>query len=990
MQGVHCMLSSGPGPPWTVASRSPAFIPVEVSMSSRIADVRVVLALSVLAVAGACQEDLNDEGSVTPHPPPPTFNQPPVLGNPTFTVPPNRPAALDLLAGASDPDGDALTVTQAFPDATGPLSASIALRADHRIVDVTPLFNFVGTVFVSYFVDDGHGHSVQGQASVLFDSPPVADFSDQKVGENTATEVILQAFDADSDPLTFTIATQPRHGTLSGLPPDLIYTPVTGFLGDDSFMFTVSDGHLTSFTCTVSLHVVVPNHRPSATPQSVTALEDTSASITLAGTDPDSDPLSFQIQTSPAHGTLSVSGASVTYQPVANYNGPDSFTFVVKDAELTSDPATVSIDVSPVNDPPSAVALQRSLNEDTPTSITLLATDLDGDSLTFAIQDPPQHGAVTGTPPSVTYTPDANYNGPDSFTFTASDANSTSAPATVSLTVTAVNDAPVALDGAVTTAEDTPVAITLQATDVDSPNLSFSIISQPSDGTLTGSGASWTYTPAPNVSGVRSFRFRASDNALSATATITITITPVNDPPVAVDDWVATDPGAPLTIRPLANDRDVDGDALSITSAGAPAHGTVDIAGAQLIYTHDADFTGVDSFDYTIADPSGATATATVHVGVGQFPQGAPTETIAALNVSPSASFYAASLSDDGRYIAFTTPLALIPDDTNGVTDVYVYDRGTRTVSRVSVATGGAQSNSDSFNPRISADGRYVVFESPASNLVPDDTNQVFDVFRHDRLTGETVRVSVATSGGQASGDSFDARISDDGNRIAFTSRAFDLVGGDANGASDIFVRDIAAGTTTRVSVSAIGADADLASSEPAISGDGRFVAFTSAATNLVAGDTNGTTDIFVRDLIAGTTSRVNVSSTGGQADKASSGASLSHDGQFVSFLSSAATLVTGAPGATQVYVRDTHALTTTRPLSSSFSVIWARLSGDGRYLAAYSSAPGVTICDRFRPATATPPGSASWVWPTFSGNGRYLAVLTSPGSNLVVAPNQL
>jgi hypothetical protein len=968
-----------------------ASIPVEVSMCSRVADARVVLALSALVAAGACQTDLNDEGPVDTQPPP-SLNRPPVLGRPTVTVSPNTRATLDLLAGASDPDGDALTVTHVALDSIGAIGASVQLRGDQRTVDVTPPINYAGLLFISYFVSDGHG-SVSGQASVVLDNAPRALDAQQDVLENNATLVNLKGADANSDPLTFKIETQPKHGTLSGFPPTLLYTPASGFVGDDSFTFSVSDGHLSSPAGTISLHVAPPNRRPSATPQSVTVLEDTTASITLSGTDPDSDPLSFQVQTSPIHGTLSVNGASVTYQPASNYNGPDSFSFVVMDPHLsTSDPATVSITVGPLNDPPVAVALQRSLNEDTPTSLTLQATDADGDTPTFAIQDPPRHGSVTGTPPSVTYTPATDYNGPDSFTFTASDANSTSAPATVSLTVFPMNDPPVALDAAVTTAEDTPVAITLQATDVDSPTLTFSIVSQPSDGTLTGSGASWTYTPAPNVSGVRSFRFRASDNTLSATATITITITPVNDPPVAVDDWVATGSGAPLTISPLANDSDVDGDALSITSTGTPAHGTVDIVGAQLVYTPDADFTGVDSFDYAIADPSSATATATVHVGVGQFPQGAPTETLVALAVNPSdvtSNLNAASLSGDGRYIAFNTRLALVPGDTNGAFDVYVYDRGTRTVSRVSEATDGGQGNGNSFDQRISPDGRYVVFESLASNLVSDDTNQALDVFRHDRLTGETVRVSVTTGGGQASGDSFDPRISDDGNLVAFASSAFDLVAGDANGATDIFVRDIAAATTTRVSVSAIGADADLLSTQPEISGDGRFVAFTSSATNLVAGDTNGVSDIFVRNLVAGTTSRVNVSSTGGQADRASTGPSLSHDGQFVSFLSSATTLVTGAPSATQVYVRDTHALTTTRPLSSSFSLAWARLSGDGRYLAAFSSSPGVTICDRFKPATATPPGSASWVWPSFSSNGRYVVVLTSRG-DLVVAPNPL
>jgi Tol biopolymer transport system component len=605
------------------------------------------------------------------------------------------------------------------------------------------------------------------------------------------------------------------------------------------------------------------------------------------------------------------------------------------------------------------------------------------------VQRQPQHGTLSGTPPTVTYTPPANYNGPDSFTYTVSDGVVTSAPATVTLSIAPVNDAPVAIDSAVTTAEDTPVAITLQATDVDSQTLTFTVVSGPSDGTLTGSGANRTYTPALNVNGVRSFTFRVFDGFLnSSTATVTITITPVNDPPKAVDDFVATDPGVPLTFNAVTNDTDIDGDTLSVASVGTPAHGTVDIAGGQLVYTPDPDFTGVDVFAYTVTDPAGATSTANAHVGVGQFPQGAPTETILALAVVTSDSRHAASMSSDGRYIAFTTMAGLDPADTNGVDDVYLYDRGTRTVTFISEASGGGRSNSVSRNPRISADGRYVVFESFANNLVQGDTNGAFDVFRHDRLTGETVRVSVATGGGQASGNSTDPRISDDGNLIAFTSSAFDLVANDANGASDIFVRDMAAGTTTRVSVSTTGGDADLPSTEPAISGDGHFVAFTSPATNLVAGDTNSVSDIFVRDLIAGTTARVSVSSTGGEANQPSTGASLSRDGQFVSFLSSATNLVAGASG-TQVYVRDTQALTTIRTLASS-TMTWARLSSDGRYLVGLD-AGGVSICDRFKATTVAPPGSSTWLWPSFSGNGRYVVVLTAPsGGSLVVTPNPL
>jgi len=194
------------------AAAARSSIPVEVSMRSRIADLRVVLALSALVAAGACQDDLNDEGSVVTQPP---LNRPPVLGHPTATVSPKTRATLDLLAGVSDPDGDALTVTRVSLDSVGVVGASVQLRADQRTVDVTPPSNFVGTLLLSYFVSDGHG-LVSGSASVLVDSAPVAFLSDQKVIEDTATWLNLDASDPDHDPLTFTIATQPQHGTLVG------------------------------------------------------------------------------------------------------------------------------------------------------------------------------------------------------------------------------------------------------------------------------------------------------------------------------------------------------------------------------------------------------------------------------------------------------------------------------------------------------------------------------------------------------------------------------------------------------------------------------------------------------------------------------------------------------------------------------------------------------------------------------------------------------
>ncbi|HEX2687875.1 MAG TPA: Ig-like domain-containing protein [Kofleriaceae bacterium] len=965
-------------------------------MVSRVIHACVVLGVSVLAVvaAGACSDNFEDS---QPLPDPQGTNHSPVLGHPSATTDQDVPVTFDLLAGASDPDGDPLIVSDARANFTGTYFHDVQIHGDYRTVTVTPAFGFTGTITVQYSVDDrSFAHAlVHGTALVTVrpEHAPFALGSQVSVVKDTSLPLTLQAGDADGDPLTFTIVTQPRNGTLSGTAPNLVYAPALGFIGTDSLGFTVSDGRLTSPNATVTFNVAAMNHAPMATPQAVPATEDTSMTITLAGVDPDGDTLSFQVQ-SPAHGTVVGFGATWTYTPAANYHGSDSFTFTVRDATLTSPSATVTIDVASVNDPPVATALQPSLNEDTSLSITLRGTDADGDALSFAIQDRPQHGTLGGSPPNMTYTPNANYNGPDSFTYTASDGIATSAPATVALSVVSVNDAPVAMNSAATTAEDTPVTIALAATDVDSSTLSFFLVSPPSDGTLTSNGASWTYKPAANVNGVRSFTFKAFDGSLFSTpATITITITPVNDPPKAADDFAMTDPATPILFDVVGNDSDLDGDPVTLDSVAAPAHGTIEMVDGKLRYTPDAGFTGTDVFAYTIVDPQGAAATAQAHVGVGVFPPGVPAESfgMVASSLSTGRTELAPAMSSDGRYIAFMSEFPLVSSDTNARPDVYLLDRRTRALTQVSVSSTGAQGNLSSQRPQLSADGRYVVFESFASNLVGDDTNGLPDVFRHDCVTGETVRISVATGGGQGTRSSLEATISSDGNLVAFRSTAFDLVPDDANGVSDVFVRDVAAGTTTRISVSITGRDADLAAVEPVISGDGRFVAFSSAATNLVVGDTNNVSDVFVRDRVAGTTTRVSVSSTGGEANAASTGPSISQDGRVISFLSTATNLVADAPTPTQLYTRDVQAQITTRPVNASATVIWGRLSGDGRYVAEFGLS-GVTIRDRIAGTGTTLSTSLTLVFPVLSVNGRYVAMIDSQVVNGVinVRPNPL
>jgi Tol biopolymer transport system component len=260
-------------------------------------------------------------------------------------------------------------------------------------------------------------------------------------------------------------------------------------------------------------------------------------------------------------------------------------------------------------------------------------------------------------------------------------------------------------------------------------------------------------------------------------------------------------------------------------------------------------------------------------------------------------SFTAPWISADGRFVAFASLASnLVTGDTNGVQDVFVHDWQTGMTERVSVGSDGAGGNGESdLIPAISADGRFVAFASLASNLVAGDTNGIQDIFVHDRGTGLTERVSVRSDGTQANATSEDPAISADGRFVAFQSFASNLVAGDPISVPQrVFVHDRQTGITERVSVSSDGTVASATSGAPAISADGRFVAFSSFARNLVPDDTDFFADIFVHDRETGITERVSLSSAGVEGNGGSEGKNaISTDGRFVAFASRANNLVT-------------------------------------------------------------------------------------------------
>jgi Tol biopolymer transport system component len=336
----------------------------------------------------------------------------------------------------------------------------------------------------------------------------------------------------------------------------------------------------------------------------------------------------------------------------------------------------------------------------------------------------------------------------------------------------------------------------------------------------------------------------------------------------------------------------------------------------------------------------------------------------------PSGTDSPPALSADGQIVAFSSAAAnLVTGDNNNAGDVFVYDRGRKETTRVSVGPGGVEATGgESYSPALSADGRYVAFASDATNLVgADDSNSATDVFVYDRQAKTTTRVSLGPGGAQGDGISYNPTMSADGALVAFTSAATNLVAGPENSVAgndseNVFLRDVKAGTTTRVSTGS-GSGSGGSSSPPSLSADGRYVAYASAAATLVPGDLNNASDVFVFDRTAGTTERVSIGTGGSEGNRASDGPAISGDGRFVAFGSDATNLIPGDTNQrTDVFVRDRRLGTTTR-VSVAEPFVFDETLGRNR--------PG-------------PPrqGDRPSTLPSISGNGRFVA-FQSAATNL-------
>jgi Tol biopolymer transport system component len=315
---------------------------------------------------------------------------------------------------------------------------------------------------------------------------------------------------------------------------------------------------------------------------------------------------------------------------------------------------------------------------------------------------------------------------------------------------------------------------------------------------------------------------------------------------------------------------------------------------------------------------------------------------------------FSPSISSDGRMVAFASRATdLVPRDRNNSEDVFVHDRQTGETVLVSVSSGGAQGNDDSYRPAIAGNGRYVVFQSDAANLVSGDDNGVTDIFLHDLLSGRTTRVSVGAQGEQGDGASLNPSISDDGRVIAFHSYAGNLDAGDTNRDRDVFVHERGSGQTNRIRGRSPARGGVATAWDASISGDGRYVAFSGAEVGTV-GDLSATDGIFVFDRATAQVSRVSINSAGAAGDRDSFAASISAQGRFVAFASDASNLVDDdANERTDVFVHDRQSGQTLRVSVDSERGQTVgdshapAISSDGRHVAYWSRARDLVDGDR-------------------------------------------
>ena len=537
---------------------------------------------------------------------------------------------------------DTYAAGSVFTRTSNPSHGSVTFNSDGTYT-YTPSAGFAGTDSFTYLITDPIGQTATATETITVTPPGIAAVNDSYTTPYV-TPVTGAAGTADTYAIgsTFAKTSNPSHGTVAFNPNGTYtYTPNAGFSGVDSFTYTVTDPVGQTATATETITVTPP--ALSAVNDTYNTAFDTPFNGAAATGDTYYPGSTFAKTTDPAHGTVMFnSDGSYTYTPHNGYFGPDSFTYTITDPTGHTSTATEIITVA-VPGAPVAVNDSYTTAYVTPVNGAAATADSYSAGSTFAKTTNPAHGSVTfNSDGTYTYTPDADFAGVDSFTYTVTDLASQTSTATETITVTA--PAIAAVDDAYTTAYVTPVNGSAPTADTYVPGSTFAKTTDPAHGSVTfNSDGSYTYTPNAGFAGTDTFTYTVTDpTGQTATATETITVTP---PAIAaVDDSVSTPYGTPVGGDASSGDTFVGGSSLAKTTD--PAHGTVTFnPDGTYTYTPDAGFTGTDTFTYTVTDPTGQTATATetIHIGPNAVDDAVSTSYTTAVNgASATGDAYAA------------------------------------------------------------------------------------------------------------------------------------------------------------------------------------------------------------------------------------------------------------------------------------------------------------------------------------------------------------
>ncbi|MEB3277878.1 MAG: Ig-like domain-containing protein, partial [Lyngbya sp.] len=704
--------------------------------------------------------------NVTVNPP---VNQPPDAVDDISTTPFQTPVTLNVLANDTDPEGNPLTIADIQQETTNGGTVTIV----NGQLEYTPAAGFSGNDTFTYTISDG---SLTDTATVTVTVEPRPNTNPDAVDDsrttrlNTAVAVNVLANDTDpeNDPLAIAEfdQTSANGGTITPSEDGqaLVYTPAPGFVGTDTFTYTINDGNGGTDIATVTINV--SDQAPNAVNDTATTPANTNVSINVLGndSDPDNDPLEITNfdQTSANGGTIARSDdGQLIYTPPAGFTGNDTFTYTISDG-VESDTATVTVTVEPpANTNPDAVDDERTTRSNTAITINVLGNDSDPDGNPLTIADIQQQTDNGGTVTlsqggrALVYTPPAGFSGNDTFTYTISDGQGGTDTATVTINVES-DQALIAANDFATTDQNTNVTINVLANDVDPENQPLAITTfdqnSANGGTITPSpnGEALVYTPAEGFFGTDTFTYAATDGTNTDTATVTVTVNPpTNTEPAAIDDERRTDPNTAVTVNVLTNDTDPDGDPLNIESFDEITANGGTVALSQdnqgLVYTPAQGFVGTDTFTYVINDGKGGTDIATVTINVGDRglrPEAVddsgttPQDTAVGINVLAndldpendplnienfdeiSANGGTIAASQDGQSLVYTPASGFIGIDTF----TYQVSDGTNTdLATVTVTVEPA--NPENQPPTATDENVNTPFETPVTFNLADNVN---------------------------------------------------------------------------------------------------------------------------------------------------------------------------------------------------------------------------------------------------------------------------